>query len=110
MTTSGLISAIHSLDLSKPENTRFQYGSSVLPRSIAAPMAGTCDDVTPAMILATFRSCFLATLRCRRARGFGFCRCFGGLLGNRPAGRRLLRRFLGGLLYQLSAVAFAREG
>ena len=40
-------------DFSKPENTRFQYGSSVLPLSIAAPMAGTCDDPTPAMILAT---------------------------------------------------------
>src|SRR5215467_10960745 len=57
MTTSGLTSAIHSLDLSKPENTRFQYGSSVFLLSIAAPMAGTCDDVAPAIILATFRSC-----------------------------------------------------
>src|SRR5215471_11627608 len=53
MATSGLVFAIHSLDFSKPENTRFQYGSSVLPLSSAAPMAGTCDEPTPAMILAT---------------------------------------------------------
>jgi hypothetical protein len=56
MTTSGLACAIHSLDLSKPENTRFQYGSSVLRLSIAAPIAGTWEHDTPAMILATFRS------------------------------------------------------
>src|SRR5262249_46322429 len=68
MTTSGLAFAIHSLDFSKPENTRFQYGSSVFLRSIAAPMAGTCDDVTPAMILATFRPCLLAALRSRPGR------------------------------------------
>jgi hypothetical protein len=42
------------LDFSKPENTRFQYGSSVCLLSIAAPIAGTWDDETPAMILATF--------------------------------------------------------
>src|SRR5262247_2816619 len=53
--TSGLVSAIHSFDFSKPEKTRFQYGSSVCLLSIAAPMAGTCDDATPATILATFR-------------------------------------------------------
>src|SRR5262244_3222573 len=53
MATSGLVFAIHRLDFSKPENTRFQYGSSVLPLSSAAPMAGTCDEPTPAMILAT---------------------------------------------------------
>src|SRR5215813_10935930 len=53
MATSGLVSAIHCFDFSKPENTRFQYGSSVCLLSIAAPMAGTCDDATPAMILAT---------------------------------------------------------
>src|SRR5690242_11838999 len=53
MATSGLVSAIHCLDFSKPEKTRFQYGSSVCLLSIAAPMAGTCDDATPAMILAT---------------------------------------------------------
>src|SRR5579872_5408000 len=51
--TSGLVSRIHSCDFSKPEKTRFQYGSSVLPRSMAAPMAGTCDEPMPAMILAT---------------------------------------------------------
>src|SRR6516164_5700625 len=51
--TSGLVSRIHSWDFSNPENTRFQYGSSVLPLSMAAPMAGTCDEPTPAMILAT---------------------------------------------------------
>src|ERR1700758_5530619 len=53
MATSGFNSRIHSCDFSKPENARFQYGSSVLPLSSAAPMAGTCDEPTPAMILAT---------------------------------------------------------
>src|SRR5262249_28320379 len=53
MATSGLVFAIHCLDFSKPENTRFQYGSSVLPLSSAAPMAGTCDEPTPAMIFPT---------------------------------------------------------
>ena len=53
MTTSGLAFAIHSLERSKPANTRCQYGSSVLRLSIAAPIAGTCEDATPAMILAT---------------------------------------------------------
>src|SRR5271165_3940256 len=53
MATSGLAFAIHSLDFSNPEKTRFQYGSSVLPLSSAAPMAGTCDEPTPAMIFAT---------------------------------------------------------
>src|SRR5262245_17622909 len=55
MATSGFVFSIHSFDFSKPENTRFQYGSSVCLLSIAAPIAGTCDDATPAMILATFR-------------------------------------------------------
>src|SRR5258708_39154796 len=64
MATSGLVSAIHSFDRSNPEKTRFQYGSSVCLLSIAAPIAGTCDDATPAMILATFRPRFAA--------GFGF--------------------------------------
>src|SRR3954471_20583599 len=61
MATSGLVSAIHCFDFSKPENTRFQYGSSVCLLSIAAPMAGTCDDATPAMILATVETsiCYL---------------------------------------------------
>src|SRR5215813_8800007 len=67
--TSGLVSAIHSFDFSKPENTRFQYGSSVCLLSIAAPMAGTCDDATPAVILATFRP----RLGCPRF-GFGLAR------------------------------------
>src|SRR6516225_4601805 len=53
MATSGLVTRIHSCDFSKPENTRLQYGSSVLPLSIAAPMAGTCDEPIPATILAT---------------------------------------------------------
>src|SRR5581483_4314028 len=53
MQTSGLVLAIHSLERSKPSNTRCQYGSPVRWLSIAAPIAGTCDDVTPAMILAT---------------------------------------------------------
>src|SRR3954463_12990523 len=52
MTTSGLVSAIHCLVFSKPEKTRFQYGSSVCLLSIAAPMAGTCDEASPAMIFA----------------------------------------------------------
>src|SRR5215831_14035844 len=55
MATSGFVSAIHALERSKPENTRFQYGSSVCLLSMAAPIAGTCEDATPAMILATFR-------------------------------------------------------
>src|ERR1700740_290615 len=50
--TSGLVSRIHSCDFSKPEKIRFQYGSSVLPLSSAAPMAGTCDEPIPAIILA----------------------------------------------------------
>src|SRR5215475_100841 len=53
MATSGLVSCIQACDFSKPEKIRFQYGSSVLPLSSAAPMAGTCDEPTPAMILAT---------------------------------------------------------
>src|SRR5882724_990285 len=70
MTTSGFAFAIHSLDFTKPENTRFQYGSSVCLLSIAAPMAGTCDDATPAVILATFRP---RLARCLRF-GFGLAR------------------------------------
>src|SRR6478735_4042856 len=56
MQTSGLVFAIHSLERSKPRNTRCQYGSDSRWLSIAAPIAGTCDEVTPAMILATFLS------------------------------------------------------
>src|SRR3954454_5782625 len=83
MATSGLAFSIHSFDFSKPENTRFQYGSSVCLLSIAAPMAGTCDDATPATILATFGPRFAARL----------CDCFGlggfaalrGIKAPRPA-------------------------
>src|ERR1700759_5523596 len=91
MTTSGLACAIHSLDFSKPENTRFQYGSSVCLLSIAAPMAGTCDDATPAMVLATFRP------RLGFCPGFRFSR----RLANRD--KRVLRALAG-----LAAVAFDR--
>src|SRR5271167_3665545 len=73
MATSGLVSRIHCCDFSKPENTRFQYGSSVLPLSSAAPMAGTCDEPIPAMILATVSLPFLRF-------GFGFAG-FGFRLG-----------------------------
>src|SRR5215471_8349523 len=95
MTTSGLAFAIHSLDFSKPEKTRFQYGSSVFFRSIAAPMAGTCDEVTPAMILATFRPCFLVALRNRPGRGFDSClgSGFAGRLADRGLGRGIAPRF-----------------
>src|SRR5579885_3483451 len=82
MATSGLAFAIHSLDFSKPENTRCQYGSSVCLLSMAAPIAGTCDDATPAMILATFRPRFADALRF----GFRFCRRFDRLGGFRLAG------------------------
>src|ERR1700733_12706982 len=83
--TSGLVSRIHSCDFTKPENTRFQYGSSVLPLSSAAPMSGTCDEPIPAMILATVSLPFLrfgfgfAGLGFRLGLGFSH-RCF------RPAG------------------------
>src|ERR1700722_10727966 len=74
MATSGLVFAIHSFDFSNPENTRFQYGSSVCLLSMAAPIAGTCDDATPAMILATLRPRFADSLRFgfRFGRGGGF--------------------------------------
>src|ERR1700736_6912354 len=62
MAISGLAFAIHPLDFSKPEKTRFQYGSSVLPLSSAAPMAGTCDEPTPAMIFATTHFRFVRDL------------------------------------------------
>src|SRR5450432_4083061 len=92
MATSGLAFAIHSLDFTKPENTRCQYGSSVCLLSIAAPIAGTCDDATPAKILATFRPRFADALRFRFGRHFG---------------RRFSRR--GGLrLARLAAIAFDR--
>src|ERR1051325_7960243 len=73
MATSGLVSAIHCLDFSKPEKTRFQYGSSVCLLSIAAPMAGTCEDATPAMILATVEtSCYLRFALDLALADFGF--------------------------------------
>src|SRR5579859_16334 len=87
MQTSGLVSAIHCLDLSKPENTRFQYGSSVCLLSIAAPIAGTCDEATPAMILATFRPLLFGLFGAR------FCFRPGG--GSGFAGFRRAGRFAG---------------
>src|SRR3954454_9685659 len=72
MTTSGLALAIHCLERSKPSNTRCQYGSPVRWLSIAAPIAGTCDDVTPAMILATAFLSLAGGFRLRR--GFGLLR------------------------------------
>src|SRR5262245_18388790 len=53
MATSGFVFAIHRLDFSKPENTRFHYGSSVLPLSSAVPIAAIRDEPTPATIFAT---------------------------------------------------------
>src|SRR5215210_9011836 len=73
ITTSGLVFAIQSLDFSKPAKTRFQYGSSVCLLSIAAPMAGTCDDASPAIIFATGLLPFL----CCGFRRFGFGLRFG---------------------------------
>src|SRR3954471_16486628 len=72
MQTSGLACSIHSFDFSKPENTRFQYGSSVCLLSIAAPIAGTWDDATPAMILATAGPRLAARVRFRFGLGFAF--------------------------------------
>src|SRR5258708_1975521 len=83
MATSGLVFAIHSFDFSNPAKTRFQYGSSVCLLSIAAPIAGTCDDATPAMILATFRPRFAARLRLGFG-GAGFGR-LGALVPSGPA-------------------------
>src|SRR5258708_37837033 len=97
MATSGLVFAIHSFDFSNPAKTRFQYGSSVCLLSIAAPIAGTCDDATPAMILATFGPRFVARPGFGRfgfgRAGFGFCALAGrgglagggGLVAPRPA-------------------------
>src|ERR1700691_1187467 len=94
MATSGLVSRIHACDFSKPEKRRSQYGSSVLPLSMAAPMAGTCDEPIPAMILATASLPFLRfgfgfadlgfRLGLRLSFGFGFdLRRRGGLLRRR---------------------------
>src|ERR1700730_6662336 len=62
MAITGLAFGIHSLDFSKPEKTRFQYGSSALTLSSAAPMAGPCDEPTPAMIFATTHFRFVRDL------------------------------------------------
>src|SRR5581483_9569409 len=105
MATSGLARAIHSLERSNPENTRFQYGSSVCLLSIAAPIAGTCDEATPAMILATFRPHLFGARFGFQLGGFGFA-------GLRLA--RLLRCRLGGAAGRLvelarpAAIAFGR--
>src|SRR5215467_176342 len=64
-------------------------------------MAGTCDEVTPAIILATFRSCLLGTLRSRAGRGFGACP------GAGFASRLACRRFCG-IAPRFAAVAFDR--
>src|SRR5271169_211217 len=114
MATSGLVSRIHSCDFSKPENTRFQYGSSVLPLSSAAPMAGTCDEPIPAMILATASLPFLRfgfgladfgfRPGLRRSFGFGFR---GGLL-DRLFGRRRHQIFGWRVLAAARAIAFDR--
>src|SRR5215212_5573239 len=72
MQTSGFAPSIHSFDFSKPENTRFQYGSSVCLLSMAAPMAGTCDEASPAMIFATVYFRFFADLDLGFALAFAF--------------------------------------
>src|ERR1700677_1876096 len=79
MSTSGLSSRIHAFDFSNPANTLFHYGSSVLPLSIAAPMAGTCDEPIPATILATayFRFADLDLLDFDLGLGFSFGPAFG---------------------------------
>src|SRR5260370_2136200 len=70
-------------------------------------MAGTCDELTPAMILATFRSCFFAALRNRPGRGFG-ARGFGARLGGGFASRLAGRRFGSGIAPRFAAVALDR--
>src|SRR6185437_8829060 len=65
MITSGLSSASHFLEKSKPSNTGFQYGSWDFLLSQAAPMAGTCETLTLATILAT-----LFAHPCRARHGF----------------------------------------
>src|SRR6516164_5096135 len=52
MTTSGTFWLAQALVHSYPSNSGFQYGSSVLPRSIAAPMAGMWLVVSPAVMRA----------------------------------------------------------
>src|SRR5579864_1283049 len=104
MHTSGLVCRIHSLDFSKPENTRFQYGSSVCLLSIAAPIAGTCDEATPAMILATSRPLRFRFLGLFGARfGFGLGLRLARLLSPRFGDAGRLAE-----LARLAAVAFHR--
>src|SRR6185312_11709368 len=62
MMTSGSSSASHFLEKSKPSNTGFQYGSWDFLLSHAAPMAGTCETLTLATILATLLA-YLCPLR-----------------------------------------------
>ena len=53
--TSSHVPAIGAaIDNKKTEEPYWKRVFSGFLLSIAAPMAGTCDDVTPAMILATF--------------------------------------------------------
>src|SRR5690349_15020357 len=66
--TSGLRSAIHFLEKSKPLNTGSQYGVSVFLLSHAAPMAGTCETFTLATILATLLLQGFAHLSCGSKR------------------------------------------
>src|SRR5688572_20728750 len=47
MATSGVRVASHSRAGAYPSNSGFQYGSPVLPRSMAAPIDGTCDVARP---------------------------------------------------------------
>src|SRR5215471_13620748 len=68
---------------------------------MAAPMAGTCDEVTPAIILATFRPCLFAALWSCLARRFD------PRLG-RGLGRLAGRRFLAEVEPRLAAVALDR--
>ena len=60
MITSGVWAVNHSFARSYPSNSGRQYGSSVLPRSIATPIAGTCDVYTLALTRALM-PVFLAT-------------------------------------------------
>src|SRR5215475_11847665 len=92
MMTSGLTSAIHCFENSKPLNTGAQYGVSVSPASHAAPMAGTCEQFTLATILAMVFHLRFASIALDRAaavqhhlRIFLFCgaRHFGGDLRER---------------------------
>src|SRR6516164_5043929 len=52
MTTSGTFWLAQAFVQSYPSNSGFQYGSAVLPRSIAAPMAGMWLVVSPAVMRA----------------------------------------------------------